>query len=233
MISSILAFAAGLAAKIKLQPKSDPETAGKSDMDLAALLIAARVETSRIEADRAEAMRLLNVTREMLIAARDARDSAKGQAQILRDRVQILERQRAELAEQIGHVLTRERAAQDRHAIEMMLATTPEPAALLGIAQRPPLQNALGQQTDSALQAQYLPMRDPGHSHGGFAIPPDVAEMVRIPPNGSGHLQALAPLPADHEWWQTHPEASYRYFDCTCVPGRANAFRNQQAQARD
>jgi hypothetical protein len=237
MISSILAFAAGLAAKIKLQPKVDPETAGKSDTDLAALLIAARIETAKVEAGRAEAMRLLNVTREMLIAARDARDSAKGQAQILRDRVQILERQRAELAEQIGHVLTRERAAQDRHAIEMMLATTPEPAALLGIAQRPPLQNALGQQADSALhaamQAQHPAMRDPGHSHGGFAIPPDVAEMVRIPPNGSGHLQALAPLPADHEWWQTHPEASYRYFDCTCVPGRANAFRNQQAQARD
>jgi hypothetical protein len=45
------------------------------------------------------------------------------------------------------------------------------------------------------------------------------------PPNGFGRL------PMEHEWWTSHPEAAFRYFDCTCVPARADAFLNQQANA--
>ena len=168
MISSILAFAAGLAAKIRLAPKSIPETAGKNDMDLAALLIAARIEAGKAEADRAEAMRALNITREMLIAARQARDDAKSQAQALRERVHILERQRAELGQQ------------------------PE-------------------------------MRDPGHSYVRDRIILDDPHHSHVP----GQYQEIpTPLGA------MTLDRALRYV-CTCVPGRADAFRNQQAQADD
>jgi hypothetical protein len=155
MISSILAFAAGLAAKIRLAPKSIPEIAGKNDMDLAALLIAARIEAGKAEADRAEAMRALNATREMLIAARQARDDAKGQAQALRE--------------------------------------------------------------------QITQMRDPGHSYVRDRIILDDPHHCHVP----GQYQEIpTPLGA------MTLDRAMRYV-CTCVPGRADAFRNQQAQADD
>ena len=225
MISSMLAFAAGLAAKIKLQPKGNPETAGKSDMDLAALLIAARVEmghaneaAAKAAAGQKEAMRVLNATRDLLTAARDARDYAKGQAQALRDRVQILERQRADLAEQIGHILLRERASQERHAAEIqgLISMMPMNPVLFAVDPAGPQMQA-----QSALQLGQQPaMLEPGHSHGlgGFAIPPDVV---------GAYQQIPTPL------GMTTLDRAMRYVDCTCVPGRADAFRNQQAQAAD
>jgi hypothetical protein len=229
MISSILAFAAGLAAKIKLQPDSNPETAGKSDLDLATLLIAARVEISgaiegqaKAEHDHIEAMRVLNVTRELLAGARRARDAAKIEARDLRDRTHILERQRAQLAEHIAIILDRERAAQDRHAAEIqrLVAVMPiNPSRLQALPEpmfHTPLERISGigvQDAQLQAQSQFLPalLADSGHSHVGL----------------------YQQLPPDHEWWRSHPEAAFRYFDCTCVPARADAFRNQQAQARD
>ena len=222
MISSMLAFAAGLAAKIKLQPKSNPETAGKSDMDLAALLIAARVEmghaneaAAKAAAGQKEAMRVLNATRDLLTAARDARDYAKGQAQALRDRIQILERQRADLAEQIGHILLRERASQERHAAEIqgLISMMPMNPVLFAV-------DPAGPQMQAQSALQQPAMLEPGHSHGhgGFAIPPDVAGLYQQLPTPIGMMTL---------------DRALRYVDCTCVPGRADAFRNQQAQARD
>jgi hypothetical protein len=189
MISSILAFAAGLAAKIRLAPKSIPETAGKNDMDLAALLIAARIEAGKAEADRAEAMRALNATREMLIAARHARDDAKSQAQALR--------------EQITHALTRERAAQDRYGAVLFAVDPASPQAHGGLGQQPA-------------------MRDPGHSYVRDRIILDDPHS-HVP--GQYH-EIPTPLGA------MTLDRALRYV-CTCVPGRADAFRNQQAQADD
>jgi hypothetical protein len=208
MISSILAFAAGIAAKIAPwppAPKSNPETAGESGLDSATL--------------HAEAMRVLAITREARDVARRARDHAKAESLALRDRNRILERQRADLTDHIGMILIRERQSQDRHAAEIgrLVAMTPLNPAVMPLYPQPEpapnpqieAQNALAvtrQQTAALLALQAY---DLGHRHGGFVLPGEVAGMLQQVPTPFG------------------------YFDCTCVPGRADAFRNQQANAAD
>ena len=225
MISSMLAFAAGLAAKIKLTPKSNPETASKNDLDLAALLIAARVEMGnaleaqvKAEAEQKEAMRVLAVTRALLDSARRARDDAKAESQALRARVRIVERQRADLVDQIGHILNRERASQDRHAAEIQRLIAMAPMNPGVFAVDPAVVFAGVDPAGPQMQAQSaMRAHDPGHSHGlgGFAIPPDVVGAYQQIPTPLGMMTL---------------DRAMRYVDCTCVPGRSDAFRNQQIQ---
>jgi hypothetical protein len=233
MISSILAFAAGLAAKIKLQPDSNPETAGKSDLDLATLFAVDRVEAE-------------------LAASRQASSAMSIEIDALRDRNAILERQRDELADHLGIILTRERRSQDRHAVEInrLVNMMPMPPALYPVPTPAP-QSLMSPEVDEYIRSGSL--LDPGHSHrvapgGAYVVPgavimahPDgvavlqsgqmLAQQALNPPRDALAPTPFGPLPTDHEWWQTHPETAFRYFDCTCVPGRADAFRNQQANA--
>jgi|SRR5882672_1257458 len=174
MISSILAFAAGLAAKIK--PERAPVLA---KLDLARALIDARAELAEAQAAHAkaraehdEAMRVLNLTREARDAARAQRDHANAQCRAMVDRNHVLERQRADLAVQLGRLTA---------------------AMPFNPSRFPPLAPP-----DAQIESQRA------------------LDAPRWPPSPFGVMLA------DPELWR----------DCTCVPGRADAFRNPQANVR-
>lgn len=189
MISSILAFAAGIAAKLRPEPVPKP-------LDLARALIDARAELAEAKAEHDEAMRVLNLTREARDAARAQRDYANAQCRAIADRNRILERQRDALADQLSR----------------LAATAP-----LNPSRFPP--PVMSQSDSATLQAQ-----DRGHGHGLGA--PLLGAPALWPPSPFG------PLLADPELLGRHAEATRRALDCTCVPGRADAFRNQQANVR-
>jgi hypothetical protein len=56
-----------------------------------------------------------------------------------------------------------------------------------------------------------------------------IPERSRQQLNAQQAQQQQSLLMGDPNWLRAHPEAAFRTFDCTCVPARSDAFRNQQA----
>lgn len=217
MISSLLAFLPALAAP---KPAAvNPETDAKSSELLARALIDAKQEIADLS--------------ETLAAARHRGNALAIEIEAVRDMNAILERQREDLAAQIGAILDRERRSRDVHAREIarVMAMIPTPPVMMAVdpARRAALAGA---------RPDRIIVDDP-QAPPGFGVQLSAEEMARLEADsraayyaGFGQAQQMSEQLAQQAMTRS-PELwplgapSLGYFDCTCVPARHDVLNRR------